>query len=110
MTNRLTFALPVFSHWSDGRGQRSGSHGWASRGQPLGTAVGGESAGQTGAFRPFSQVLGASSVRGDSDRAELAGEHVGAETLGCWEASRWGPGPGSCVVCGCPRTCQAPMA
>ena len=40
MTNRLTFALPVFSHWSDGRGQRSGSHGWASRGQPLGTAVG----------------------------------------------------------------------
>ena len=38
--NHLTFALPVFSHWSDGRGQRSGSHGRASRGQPMGTAVG----------------------------------------------------------------------
>lgn len=79
-------------------------------GSASGHSSGGESAGQTGAFWPLSRVLGASSVRADSDRAELAGEHAGVETLGCWEASRWGLGPGSCVVCGCPRTCQAPMA
>lgn len=79
-------------------------------GSAYGHSSGGESAGQTGAFRPLSRVLGVSSVRGDSVRAELTGEHAGVETLGRWEAGRWAPGPGSRVVCGRPRTFQALMA